>query len=80
MSRYVRVGGSGRGCDRSSTAPGGGGGAGHEHAHHTAVVMGATGVSQGNFLQDGGLDTSLERVCQVGGRGVPGRVSAACVN
>ena len=51
-----------------------------QHAHHTAVVMGATGVSQGNFLQDGGLDTSLERVCQVGGRGVPGRVSAACVN
>lgn len=52
----------------------------HEHAQHTAVVMGATGVSQGNFLQEGGLDHSLGRVCQVDGRGVPGRVSAACVN
>lgn len=34
----------------------------HEHAQHTAVVMGATGVSQGNFLQEGGLDHSLEEL------------------
>lgn len=33
---------------------------GREHVQHTAVVMGATGVSQGNFLQEGGLDPSLE--------------------
>lgn len=31
---------------------------GHGRAQHTAVVMGVTGVSQGNFLQEGGLGQS----------------------
>ena len=52
---------------------------GREHAQHTTVVMGATEVGQGNFLQEGGLDPSLESL-PGGWERVPGRVSAACVN